>query len=71
MFRIIAIIPKLSPKEQLDILESVPLIRTNDGLFDLIPIAVHYLYMNKKMKMLRYLSRYLIDDIVDICLSYY
>jgi hypothetical protein len=27
--------------------------------------------MDKKIKISRYLSRHLIDDIVDICLAYY
>jgi hypothetical protein len=69
--RIINIVPKLSQEQQLEILETVSLTRTNDELFHSIPRTVHQLYMDKKIQISRYLSYHLIDDIADICLSYY
>jgi tetratricopeptide (TPR) repeat protein len=68
---IVRLIPKVFQEQQLDILELVPQIRTTDEYFNRISIATRTLFLGKKMEMTRCLSNYLIDDLVDICLSYY
>ena len=68
--KIITIIPKVSQEIQLQVLELVPQIRTMNEILH-IPPTVYFQFMNKTIKISRWLARYLIDDIVDICLDYY
>jgi Tfp pilus assembly protein PilF len=68
---IVRLIPKVFLEQQLEILELVPQIRTTDEYFNRISIAARTLFLGKKMEMTRCLSNYLINDLVDICLSYY
>jgi tetratricopeptide (TPR) repeat protein len=70
MQNIVAIMPKVSQETQLLVLELVPQIRTMNEIIH-IPPTVYFQFTNKKIKISRYLARYLIDDIVDICLAYY
>jgi tetratricopeptide (TPR) repeat protein len=67
---IISIMPTLSCELQLEILELVPLMRTHE-YFNKFPYMVHHMYNYKKIEMVKCLSPYLIDDMVDICLAYY
>ena len=67
----VRIIPNLSYESQLEILELVVQIRTNDEYLMEISDTVHTLFANKQMEMTRCLSNYLIGDLVNICLSYY
>jgi tetratricopeptide (TPR) repeat protein len=69
--RIVNIIPKLSYELQLELLEVIPQIRTNDMYFKKLHHTVCFKFMDKKMGMLRHLSNYLIGNLVDICLDYY
>ena len=64
------IIPTVSPELQLEILELVPQLRTVNKIIQIPPI-VYFSFVDKKMKISRLLSKYFIDDIADICLSYY
>jgi tetratricopeptide (TPR) repeat protein len=68
---IAGIIPKISHDQQLDILELVVQIRSNEVYFMNISEEVRTIFANKKMEMIRCLSNYLIDDLVDICVNYY
>ncbi len=69
--KIIDIIPKVPQETQLLVLELVPQIRSNNEYFMKIPNTVHYMFLKKNIKISQYLSNYMINDIVDICLAYY
>jgi hypothetical protein len=64
------IIPTVSTELQSKILELVPQLRFSNKILE-IPPTVYFMFMDKKMKISRLLSKYLIDDIADICLAYY
>ena len=68
---IVRIIPSLSQELQLDILESVPRIRTTNEYFHKIPEAVRTIFANKQMEMMRCLISCLIQDVANICVAYY
>jgi tetratricopeptide (TPR) repeat protein len=71
MCKISEIIPKVSYKMQLEVLESIPIVRNNSTYFHMISHTTHIMFMNKKIKMCQYLSYYLIREVVDICLNFY
>ena len=68
---IVRIIPEVSVRLQLEILELVPHIRANDEYLHEIPEPVRQLYANKKIESKKCLLSYLVNDLVDICVSYY
>jgi len=71
IYKICEMIPILSHETQLEILDCIPLIRTDDEYFHKISCSVHNLFMKKQIKICQYLSYYLIRELVDICLAYY
>ena len=68
---IVRLIPILDREQQLEILESVGQIRTIYEYYMALPIDVRKLFVDKQAEMTKCLSNYLINDLVNICVSYY